>query len=384
MRAYSPARNPLLPVAGARQEHGAESATARPPGLRPGSIPGPGILAGDREPFDFARSAVGWGLIGAGRHWVAVRVHRARRFRLRLSDREGYVRLYTLTLRTEAGEVVWQWHHRDDIGTVFIGVYGATLKQTDECLLVTVLGTDSWCDVRLPECPENEAILEIECSWPVSSDYLAAKQGWESEVERLELRIEQLRKEARESRLPTPAAPSPIGSGGDRRTSAALAEAAPHCETANTDVSVIASLGENCELGVALGRLGYRGTGPFHWGAVDLPSLVRSFEDGLADIWCNPDAIALRIAVGADTLEVGSTDWSPEALDSQPPGAVAETFVIDRRYAEKLGESRSACHGQVLLAEDIAVIGYDASSRRTGVMRRRAWLRFDAALPRGP
>ncbi len=134
-------------------------------------------------PFDYSRSQVVWGKVGAERQTVRFTLPaegRGRRLRLRLADRPGFVRLYSIGVRGEDGAVLWRW--ASGFGGAALGGAMAEMDCTGAgaYALAALRGAESWLD--LPSAKDGNAVpgsVLVELGWPMSPDFLIARQGWE-------------------------------------------------------------------------------------------------------------------------------------------------------------------------------------------------------------
>lgn len=135
------------------------------------------------ETFDYTRSQVVWGKIGADRQvqsFVLKDSISSARFRLRLADRPGFMRLHRVSLLADNGESVWQWIPTDGIDALCAQCLDVRLADTGDQAIAVLDGSESWLDLR--GCNEQTPVrsVEVVCSWPESADFAAARAGWEA------------------------------------------------------------------------------------------------------------------------------------------------------------------------------------------------------------
>lgn len=134
-------------------------------------------------PFDYSRSQVVWGKVGAERQTVRFTLPaegRGRRLRLRLADRPGFVRLYSIDVRGDGGAVLWRW--ASGFGGAALGGAMAEMDCTGggAYALAVLRGAESWLD--LPLAKDGNAVpgsVLVGLGWPMSPDFRIARQGWE-------------------------------------------------------------------------------------------------------------------------------------------------------------------------------------------------------------
>lgn len=147
--------------------------------------------AGTAENFDYVRSQVVWGKIGGNRQvqsFVLGTPIESARFRLRLADRAGFMRLHRISLRADNGETIWQWVPSDGVDALCAQCMDVRLADAGDQALALLTGDESWLDLRV--CNERTPVrsVEIDCSWPESADFAVARAGWDAAT--LQLRNE--------------------------------------------------------------------------------------------------------------------------------------------------------------------------------------------------
>lgn len=133
--------------------------------------------------FDYSRSQIAWGTVGAERQTVSFalpREGRAQRLRLRLADRPGFVRLYSISVFDEAGAIRWRW--TSGFGSLALGEVMAemTCAGAGPYTIAGLHGTESWLDLPWAKDGKGTAgTVQIELGWPMSPDFEIARQGLE-------------------------------------------------------------------------------------------------------------------------------------------------------------------------------------------------------------
>ena len=124
---------------------------------------------------------VAWGKVGEERQVLTISVPALvnSHIKITLADRPGFVRLYSLRL-FDGPTMVWSWNAGDALVHLTEHFHGLALAESDDHALVTLLREDSWLVLAADGQPIQEGgRLEADLGWPMSSDYLAAKSGWE-------------------------------------------------------------------------------------------------------------------------------------------------------------------------------------------------------------
>jgi len=138
------------------------------------------------QPFDYLRSQILWGQIGALRkveEFVLDDAVNATRLRLRLADRPGFIRLYEMELRDVDQKTLWQWTATDGVATLSSGFSGLVPINAEDHALILLNEAESWLDLAwqgLASSPAHR--LRLVFGWPESADFVAARSGWEAAV----------------------------------------------------------------------------------------------------------------------------------------------------------------------------------------------------------
>ncbi len=104
--------------------------------------------------------------------------------RLDPADRPGFLHLHGITLRTTAGDVLWQWQADPSAASLLAGtpyssiVWHTPLASHSGPNLLLLSGTDPWFTLPiapnlLSEAAAHGAVLTLRLGWPMSADYLA-------------------------------------------------------------------------------------------------------------------------------------------------------------------------------------------------------------------
>lgn len=136
------------------------------------------------DPAHTATVSVAWAKVGVERQTLKLEIPALERSEINivLADRIGYLRLYSVKLYNTQN-LIWSWSHGDELSTLAIHFHRLALANADQCALVTLLDGASWIQLNTNEVSfPSAATLEIELGWPMSSDYMAAKAGWETHL----------------------------------------------------------------------------------------------------------------------------------------------------------------------------------------------------------
>ena len=138
------------------------------------------------EEFDYVRSQVAWGNVGIEQQSIRFSLAQgtqARRFRLRLADRPGFIRLYSIAIFGEQGETLWRWS--SEFGHLALGrnFAGMTCMGADGYLLANLHSPESWLELPWEKGDGVVPVsVAIHLGWPMSGDFDSARQGWERTV----------------------------------------------------------------------------------------------------------------------------------------------------------------------------------------------------------
>lgn len=133
------------------------------------------------DPANTATVCVAWGKVGVARQSIKFNLPPLKRseINLVLSDRIGFLRLYGMKLCSADG-LVWSWSHGDDLSALAVHFHRVAIVSGGDHALVTILEAESWLQLNTSEATiASDGTLEIELGWPMSSDYMTAKAGWE-------------------------------------------------------------------------------------------------------------------------------------------------------------------------------------------------------------
>lgn len=148
----------------------------------------------ESEDFDYSRSQIRWGQIGALQkveEFVLEADVRATRLRLRLADRPGFFRLYSVVLQGADQETLWQWTAADGVVALADAFSGLELADAGEYALVLLKDTESW--LNLAWRASAEACVYKVCvmfGWPESADFSAARTAWDAAVQALRTELD--------------------------------------------------------------------------------------------------------------------------------------------------------------------------------------------------
>jgi len=158
---------------------------------QPGPMP-PGLCQQDAFPLrvflepmteaaDPLMAGVVWGIIGEQRQTLRLNLTTPWRSKIRitLADRPGYLRLYQLNLFAN-DKLIWSWNSHEAVEKLTPHFHGLGFSQAPDHLLVTLLRSDSWLYLTPVDLGDvSNFRMDIELGWPMSSDFLVAKAGWE-------------------------------------------------------------------------------------------------------------------------------------------------------------------------------------------------------------
>ncbi|MGC9217505.1 class I SAM-dependent methyltransferase, partial [Acidithiobacillus sp.] len=135
------------------------------------------------EPFTESRSQCVYLPVGMERQRVNFTFPKGLTHSLRFdpSDWKGFLRLYAMRL-LDGAECLWTWD--GNIETLLRGrlhsIFPAPLKTGEVGVVLSLLDEDPWLELPVPpELLSRAERLEVELSWPMSSDYLAVQGEWE-------------------------------------------------------------------------------------------------------------------------------------------------------------------------------------------------------------
>jgi SAM-dependent methyltransferase len=193
--------------------------------------------------WNYERSVVAWGEVGAERQIVRIPLPRLGRAALRvcLADRPAFVRVHSVRLASPDDATGWSWQAADGAARLARAIHNVGLGADRECCHATLYDVESWLELDCPDVdfPEGGGALELELGWPMSPDFLAARQGWlaatgalQTEVERLTAMLaerdvapgQRAAQAARREEMPVPV---PDTGAAPPQAASALAGAAP-------------------------------------------------------------------------------------------------------------------------------------------------------------
>ncbi len=104
--------------------------------------------------------------------------------RLDPADRPGFLHIYSITLRDQAQQPLWQWQADVSTRSLLAAaphnqiVWQAPMPPASGASLLLLAGTDPWLELPIPaelfkRVDQAPAVLEVELGWPMSADYLA-------------------------------------------------------------------------------------------------------------------------------------------------------------------------------------------------------------------
>lgn len=160
--------------------------------VRQPAPPEPGLCQQDAFPLrvfleaqddaaQIVMAGVAWGVIGEPRQTLSLDLEAAwpAKIRITLADRPGYLRLYRLSLFA-ADRLVWSWNGTEAADQLTPHFHGLGLATAPDHLLVTLLRGDSWLYLNPAALGDVRNFrLAIDLGWPMSSDFMVAKAGWE-------------------------------------------------------------------------------------------------------------------------------------------------------------------------------------------------------------
>ncbi len=139
--------------------------------------------AGKEEAFDYIRSQVVWGELGIERQTIRFLLPKetqATRFRLRLADRPGFIRLYSMAVFGENGEPLWRWATEFGHLALDRNLDGMHCMSSNGRTLATLTSPESWLDLPWAEGDGVVPVsVMVDLGWPMSGDFDMARQGWE-------------------------------------------------------------------------------------------------------------------------------------------------------------------------------------------------------------
>lgn len=140
------------------------------------------------------RSAVAWGEIGRLRQTVRVPLPKSpvAELRLRLADRPGFVHLSRVRLVAADASPVWTWTWTDGIAKLASSWDGLYLCNHEQHAVAILHGPESWLQLAAADCSAAQ-FIELELGWPLSGDYIAARNGWNLAVASLEEELKRMR-----------------------------------------------------------------------------------------------------------------------------------------------------------------------------------------------
>ena len=138
----------------------------------------------DKHPFDYVRSQILWGKVGAPRkveEFVLDDGVNATRLRLRPSDRPGFMRLYKVVLRDADQGTLWQWTIANGVAALASAVSGMQLSDAGEHALLLLNERESWLDLAWQGTANSHAhTVELTFGWPESADFVAAQAAFDA------------------------------------------------------------------------------------------------------------------------------------------------------------------------------------------------------------
>lgn len=146
------------------------------------------------ESFDYVRSQIAWGQIGAsrkGEEFVLDVAANATGLRLRLADRPGFLRLYSVVIHAADEQILWQWTPADGVAALASACSGLHLADADEHALVLIGDAESWLDLAWQGTATAPACkVSLASGWPESADFAAAQSAWEQAVQPLRAELD--------------------------------------------------------------------------------------------------------------------------------------------------------------------------------------------------
>jgi SAM-dependent methyltransferase len=145
--------------------------------------------------FRYEDSGVVWARIGSERQALSLALPAIRQARLRLclADRPGFVHLFAVSLNTATGNTIWDWGWKDGAQRLAVQSHHVVLQSADACVSASVHDAESWLELPLSavDVPAG-ATFRLELGWPMSADFLAARQGWQDATGVLQDRLAQV------------------------------------------------------------------------------------------------------------------------------------------------------------------------------------------------
>lgn len=151
----------------------------------------------DEEPFDYLKSQVVWGGVGAERQvqsFVLPEGKKITNLRLRPADRTGFMRLYEVTIIDRNGNPCWQWNPADGVKMLSRQHMDMALVDAQDHALIILQSPESWLD--FPRCGfagNSPSVVNVRLGWPMSSDFEVARSAWEDAMHPLRLEVEALK-----------------------------------------------------------------------------------------------------------------------------------------------------------------------------------------------
>lgn len=140
------------------------------------------------QEYDYARSSVSWGAVGAPRQTLSFPLPAIDAVRLRLADRPSYVHLFSVRVIDSRSAELWRWDWRDKSAKLSSAFDGMALQDAGGHVLALLHGNESWLQLALPPLAA-ESMLEVEIGWPLSADFLIARSSWEAAVTPLQEKL---------------------------------------------------------------------------------------------------------------------------------------------------------------------------------------------------
>lgn len=151
----------------------------------------------DEDPFDYLKSQVVWGTVGAEQQvqsFVLPVDQRISNLRLRPADRTGFMRLYGITITDRDGNLCWHWSSADGGGMLSKQYMDMAMIDAQDHVLIMLQSPESWFDFLFCASAENPpSVVHVRLGWPMSSDFEVARNAWENVVPPLLLEIDTLK-----------------------------------------------------------------------------------------------------------------------------------------------------------------------------------------------
>lgn len=148
-------------------------------------------------PFDYLRSQVVWGSIGAERQvqsFVLPEGEKITHLRFRPADRTGFMRLYGVTITDHSGNPCWQWNPADGVGMLSKQHMDMALIDAKDHALIVLESAESWLDFPYQALAENSpSLVNVRLGWPMSSDFEVAMSASEKVADPLRREIDTLK-----------------------------------------------------------------------------------------------------------------------------------------------------------------------------------------------